>query len=53
MTFGISDGSRKFRKLLPSPEKFEFNTGMIVSIEWPNIVPRLRICDFYEIHILH
>ena len=37
----------------PSPEKFSVCTDMIVSIEWQNLVPRLRICDCFEILHLH
>ena len=44
MTFGFSDGSRNFLKLFfPSPEKFLFCTDEIESIEWQELVPRLRI----------
>ena len=35
----------------PSPEKIWFHTGMIVSIEAPNLVPRLHISDCFEIQI--
>ena len=34
----------------PSLEKLEFRTGAIVSLEWPNLVPRLRIAGCFEIH---
>ena len=51
--FGFSDGSRNFRKLLSaSPEKFWFCTEKIVSFEWLNLAPRLRIGDCFEIHLL-
>ena len=44
MTFGFSDGSRNYRKLLSvSGEVFGFHTRVIASIEWLNLVPRLRI----------
>ena len=36
-----------------SPGKFLFYTGMIVSIELPNLVPQQRIDDYYVIHFLH
>ena len=29
---------------------FDFFTDKIESIEWPNPVPQLRICDCFEIH---
>ena len=54
MTFGYSDGSRNFRKLPSiSWEKFWFCTDQIESIECLNLVPRLRIGDCVEIHLLH
>ena len=34
----------------PSPEKFLFGTDKTDSIEWLNLVPRLRIGDCSEIH---
>ena len=37
----------------PSPEKFLFCTEKVESIEWQDLVPRLRIGDCYKIFILH
>ena len=42
-----------FVNTCPSPEKFQFCTDKIVSIEWRNLVPWLRICDCFKIHHLH
>ena len=42
-----------FVNSFPSPEKFWFYKGMIVSVEWLNLVPQLRIGDCFEIHLLH
>ena len=40
-----------FSNSSPSPEKILFHTGMILSIEWLDLVPRLRIGDCFEIHL--
>ena len=40
-----------FVNTFPSPEKFWFYRGVIVSIEWLNLVPRLRVGDCFEIHL--
>ena len=37
----------------PPVEKFQFDTDMSVTIEWPNLTPRLRSGGCFEIHILH
>ena len=42
-----------FVNSFPSPEKFLFCTDKIESIEWLDLVPRLRIGDCFEIHFLH
>ena len=52
MTFGFSVGSRNFHKLFPSLGKFSCCMGKIESIEWQDLVPRLRIGDCFEIHFL-
>ena len=52
MTFGFSNGSRRFRKLLCVSYDVWFYTDKIESIGWLNLVPRLRIGDCFEIHIL-
>ena len=51
MTFGFLVGSKNFCKLFP--EKFSFCTDKIGSTELPSLVPRQRIDDCFEIHILH
>ena len=43
---------RTFVNSFLSPEKFSFHMGMIVSTEWPRLVPPQCI-DCFEIHILH
>ena len=54
MTCGLSVGLRNFRKLdSVSWEVFLFCTDKIESIEWQDLVPRLRIGACFEIHILH
>ena len=42
-----------FANSFPCPANSCSYTGLIVSIEWQNLVPRLRIGDCFEIHILH
>ena len=42
-----------FVNSFPFPEKFLFDTDKIESIEWQDLVPRLRIGRCFEIHILH
>ena len=42
-----------FFNSFPAPEKFLFCTDKMESIEWPDLVPRLRIGDCFEIHLLH
>ena len=50
MTFGFSDGRRNFRKtLFRLPRSFCFAQVTTASIEWQDLVPRLRIDDWGEI----
>ena len=44
---------RTFVSSFPFPGKFSFYKGKIVSTELPRLVPRQRIDDCFEIHILH
>ena len=37
----------------PSLAKFLFYTDKIVSVEWPDLVPRRRIDDCSEVHLPH
>ena len=41
-----------FLNSFPSIEKFSFCTDRIESIEWQDLVPRLRVGDCFEIHLL-
>ena len=42
-----------FINSLPFPEKFSFYKDQIVSTEWLDSVPHLRIGDCFEIHLPH
>ena len=42
-----------FLNSFPSPEKFWLCTDKTESIEWLDLVPRLRIDDCFEIHLPH
>ena len=42
-----------FVNSFPSREKFSFCTDKIVSMEWRDLVPRLRIGDCFEIRLPH
>ena len=52
MTISSLVGSKNFCLLFSVSWDF-FCTGMIVSIELPNLVPQQRTGDCFEIHILH
>ena len=53
MTFAFPTAREISVNSFPFPEKFPFCTDWIESIEWPNLVPRLRVGDCFEIHLPH
>ena len=52
MTLGFSTARETFVNSFPSPEKFQFYTDMMVSIERLHLVQRQRTGDCSEIHVL-
>ena len=44
---------RTFANFFGFPSKFCFCTDMSGSIEWPELAPRLQICDCFEIRNYH
>ena len=53
LLFAFLTARETFVNSFPSPEKSLFCTDKIESIEWQDLVPRLRIGDCCEIHLPH